>query len=382
MFGRRRPVENRIVSRRMREFFGGLSAADRDDPVAMAEAYGRHLFAPLRQTMLDEKKLSRSHFYIGITAQEDRAGFERLTRRATLISDTLLLTHNWAGAYHELGIRYVLDLHPPKPQPRPLFGDWKDAAVTNYLEGQDRAKERERNNHTLAYGMHCPDLDGLGRWILDAEPLLAAGLTWYLPSYSLSEYRLVNGTRRNQPNQPTQQLKAVDVVVRNGRAIDGTGERPLKNQMVREILRADLPFIDGVTLRDFSKITIGEFGAYEAFRDFMRLSLLSVDSALDEVQSERALVRIGLEIADGLRSVRADMDRARRKRAVAISGAALGSVSAVLVAVYGPALAAAVAAIGAGGGVWGVISAMAENTTKPLRDNKWYYVWALSRKAS
>ncbi len=30
--------------------------------------------------------------------------------------------------------------------------------------------------------------DGPGQWILDAEPLLKAGLVWYLPSYSISPY--------------------------------------------------------------------------------------------------------------------------------------------------------------------------------------------------
>jgi hypothetical protein len=381
MFRRRRPVENRIVSRRMGEFFTKLSADDRRDPVAVAEAYGRHLFAPTRHTLLDEKKLSTSRFSIGITAKEDRTGFERLTRRATLISDTLLLTHNWAGAYHELGVRYILDLHPPKPQPRPLFGDWKDAVGAHYAESTARAEERRRNNRTQTYGMHCPDVEGLGRWILDAEPLLTAGLAWYLPSYSLSEYKLVDGRRQNKPSRPTEQLKAADVVVRNGRVVDGTGELPLKSHLVREVLRADIPFIDGVTLRDFGRITVDEFGSYTAFRDFMRLRLLTIDSALDDVRSERALATIGIEIADGFRSVRADLEGARHKRAVAATGAVLGSVSAVLVAVYGPALAAAVAAVGAGGGLWGVISAMADNSLRQVQENKWYYVWALSRKA-
>jgi hypothetical protein len=369
------------VARRMGDFFARLSPADRRDPVTVAEAYGRHLFAPLSHTMRDAKKLSTSRFHIGITADEGRAGFERLTRRATLISDTLLLTHNWDGPYHELGTRYILDAGPRKRGPRPPFGTWQDAVAASLLDSLDAAEERKQNNITQTYGMNCPDLDGLGRWILDAEPLLTAGLTWYLPSYSLSEYRLVGGHRRDKPHQPTEQLKAVDVIVRNGRAVDGTGELPLKSHLVREVLRADIPFVDGVGLRDFGKITVGEFEAYTAFRDFMRRSLLSVDGALDDVQSERALVRIGIDIADGLRSVRADMERVRRKRAVAVTGAVLGSVSTVLVAVYGPALATAIAALGASGGVWAAISAMAENSTGPLRENKWYYVWALSRKA-
>jgi hypothetical protein len=61
----------------------------------------------------------------------------------------------------------------------------------------------------------------------------------------------------------------------------------------------------------------------------------------------------------------------------------IGSVGAILVAVYGPALEAAIAAIGVGGvGVWGIIRAATENSTRPLREDKWYYVWALAKKSN
>lgn len=76
------------------------------------------------------------------------------------------------------------------------------------------------------------------------------------------------------------------------------------------------------------------------------------------------------------------METAQRKRAVAVTGPVIGSVGAILVAVYGPALAAAVETIGATGGVWGVIHAVTENSTRALREDKWYYVWALAKKSN
>lgn len=73
------------------------------------------------------------------------------------------------------------------------------------------------------------------------------------------------------------------------------------------------------------------------------------------------------------------MQNARRKRAVAVTGAVVG---AVLVAVYGPALVAAVTAVGAGtGGVWGIIHAFGDNSLRALREDKWYYVWVLDRNS-
>jgi hypothetical protein len=132
-----------------------------------------------------------------------------------------------------------------------------------------------------------------------------------------------------------------------------------------------------VGLRDFARITVEEFGAYAAFRDFLRLRLLDLDEALDDVQSEIEMIKIGLEINDQVRAMASEMDKVRRKRAVATTGAVVGMTGTILIAVYGQALAAAVAAVGATGGIWGLVNATAENSRKPLRENKWYYVWAL-----
>lgn len=148
------------------------------------------------------------------------------------------------------------------------------------------------------------------------------------------------------------------------------------------MLEVDLPFVDGISLQDFSKITIGEFASYSAFRDFLRQTFPDMDTALNAVQSERELLKLSLQIKDHVRSVRSKMEKARRKRAVSVTGAVIRSVGALLLAVYGPALATAVATIGASGGVWGIIHAASENSTHALRQDKWYYVWALAKKSN
>lgn len=235
-----------------------------------------------------------------------------------------------------------------------------------------------RNSENTAFGMHCPDLRALGTWILDAEPLLTAGLTWYLPSYSLNEYSMVEGIRHESPEQVVETKKALDFLIRDGRAVDASGADPIKSKLVRPVLHTELPFLQGVGLRDFSRITVEEFGSFVAFRDFLRLTLLGLDDALNDVQSEREMLKIGLKINDEMRAMRAEMVKAQRKRALSASGAVLGAAGTVLLAVYGPALATAIAALGASGGVWGFISAMSEGNTTVLRENKWYYVWALA----
>jgi hypothetical protein len=360
MFRRKQEVvQNDIVARRMRKFFRTLKDEHRSEPKAVAELYGNLLWNSARDRLVDEKRLSRSRFYVGLSTGSSSDDFNELTKRATLISDTLLLSHDWAGEYHRLGER------EKQTKLAPSVGSvgW-------------HVPDRKTN-----YGMHCPNLGGLGRWILDAEPLLKAGLVWYLPSYSISRYEIQPGGTLT-PISKLEQVEAIDYLIRDGRAVDASGAEPLKSQLVRPVLRIDLPFIEGVNLQDFSKITIEEFASYSAFRDFLRQSFLDMDMALNAVQSDRELLKLGLQIKDHVRSVHSEMETARRKRAVSVTGAMIGSVGAILVAVYGPALEAAIAAIGARGGVWGIIHATTENNTRALREDKWYYVWALAEKSN
>lgn len=343
-------TQNKLVARHMRRFFQQLPS-DLDDPKAVATQYGRYLWDPGAHTLVDEKKLSRSRFYVGLSVEE--TGLTEFTKRATLISDTLLLSHRRQSPFHELG-HYATYAIP---------FDMASAAMSSTVT----------DPFSLRYGMNCPDLDALGRWILESEPLLRAGLAWYLPNYAT--------VPRGQPETP-QPVEAVDYLIRDGRVVDASGAEPVKGRLVRPICRMDLPFLDGVGLADFSRITVEELASYAAFRDFLRLRFLDIDDALNDTQMDRELVKIGLDIKDQVRSVRSEMKRAKARRAVAATGAVVASVSATLVAVYGPALQWVVGvAGGATPGLWGLLQAGGENSTRPLREDKWYYVWALSKRS-
>lgn len=92
-------------------------------------------------------------------------------------------------------------------------------------------------------------------------------------------------------------------------------------------------------------------------------------------------MKIGMEIAEGIRGVDAELKRIKSRRAVSATGAAIGSVVASLVAVYGPALGTAASILGAGGGLWGMINSIAEgrNYRSVQEGTPWYFVWVLSR---
>ncbi|QNP75372.1 hypothetical protein IAG44_42210 [Streptomyces roseirectus] len=371
MFSRKgRPVQNKVVARRMQEFFGTLPDAHRADPQTVARRYASALWRaenPLtvrRPGLVDGKRLSRSRFYVGLSVGGG-ADLESVTKRVALVSDTLLLSHESSHRFHEIGRHGASSLSRSARVP-----------VHNL-------------SYHLWYGIHCPDLDALGKWVLDAEPLLRAGLAWYLPRFTTVDYDGAdgppadsltrNGVRWWSLRDSERHDQVIDYLVRDGRAVDASGAEPLKSQFVRPVLRIDLPFLDGCSLRDFSEITVHEFDAYARFRDFLRQRFLDLDAALDDTQSDRELTKLGLEIKDQIWSARTEMETLRRKRAVSVTGAAVGSVGAVLVAVYGPALQAAIAALGAGGGLWGLVHAATENSSRPLRQDKWFYVWALQR---
>ncbi|MCP9944679.1 hypothetical protein LUX12_07635 [Streptomyces somaliensis] len=367
MFVRKKVVQNEVVAASMRRTFRKLKQYQRAGAMeAVVTEYARSLWLNHTISLNPVKRLftSASPFHVSIATAD--ASLDWLTKRVTLISDTLLLSHNGAGKYHKLGFECEEDRWgPPELYSLPMH---------------------EIKQGFKQYGFLCPDLYSLGKWLVEAEQLLKSGLAWYMPSYVV-----IKGDTHSEVREAPERdhlykynryhRSNLDFLVNSRKAVDVSPVQPLKSQLVRPILEIELPFIEGVSLQDFSNITVDEFVSYSAFRDFLRMSFLQMDDSLNAVQSERELLKLGLDIKDQVRAARNQMLQARKKRAVGVTGAAIGSVGAVLVAAYGPALQTAIATLGASGGVWGIIHAMAENSMRPLREDKWYYVWVLAEKS-
>ncbi|WP_369260058.1 hypothetical protein [Streptomyces sp. R35] len=365
MFRGRKIVQNKHVARQMRRFFSGLTVEDRMESGNVARMYGKHMWSGPRQTLTDEKRLLRSRYYVGLGVES--AEFDDATKRSVLISDTLLLSHGKRERYVDLGSYRNEGGYPA--------GSFSDGGSPDYINvPQDPSPFFQSR-----YGFHCPDTVNLGDWLLASEPLLKAGLAWYLPNYSTTLHVTELSGERGAP--VTRHVAAVDYLLRDGRAIDMSGAEPVTGDHIREVLRIELPFLSGVSLRDFSKITTEEFRSYSAFKDFLRMQLLEIDESLNDVQSQKALRRIGLQIAEEVRSVESQMRKARKRRAVSVMGGALASATAALVAVYGPTFEKAIEILGVSGGVWTIITGIAESDTRTIREDKWYYVWALSRES-
>jgi hypothetical protein len=355
----------------MRKIFRGLGRSDRQDPVIVAKHYGRKLLDMRRRSIVDEERLSRSCFNVCLAI--DSGEFESVTKRASLISDTLLLSHGSTAPYQELDgdVFPVAGLPPQTLLGDPKFGPEMEEWL--HMEG---------NNTTTFYGFHCPDLSALGMWLLQVEPLLKAGICWYLPSYSTKIVRQTEGAY--QPMEQGGSVAAVDYIIRSGRLIDPSNSNPVKDRLIRPVLQIDLPFIEGVTLKDFSKITVDEFDSYKGFRNFLRGNFLSMDQALNGEQTQIELTKLRLEIEDQVRAMRAEFCATRRKRTWAATGAVAASTAALLVAVNGSVIEHVLTTLGltTAGTFWGAITARVENSSRALKSGKWYYVWILSKKSS
>ncbi|MEU3855604.1 hypothetical protein [Streptomyces sp. NPDC029554] len=382
MLGRSARAGNALIARHMSAFFECLPREDRESPERVAQAYGEHLFHRRRRELIEQKRLARSPFHVGIGVES--ADFTDLTKRAILVSDTLLLSHNGLGPPRE--VCALSDRRTERPLGARIAGTAHGEAGYS-TQGTMLMRERD------VLSMRCPDLAELGTWLSQVEPLLRAGLAWYLPSYIVTRrasHSVLGGPRNydhyQEPDQLAEVPSALDFLVQTGRAVSENADHPphaLKTAVVRPVLTMDLPFLEGTEMADFSKITVDEFASYKAFQSFLRRELLSLDTALNAVESERETIKIAHQIEDEVRGIHSQMSAVRRKRAVAVTGAVVGTIGASLVAVYGPAFQAAAAGLGAAGagGIWGIIQSAADNSPRTLRDTPWYYIWILNRKS-
>jgi hypothetical protein len=306
MFRHEQVVQNESIARHMKRFFGTLPSERQRDPETVARSYGEFLWYSVDQRLVLQEKLPGSCLYVSLPMRDSGYGFADLTKRAVLISDTLLLSHHKTGNYHDITESYNPDL--PRPAPLPMSTGQVVVSRIGFKEIWREQEEMlrkqagwDRDHLAETCVMDCPSLGELGRWILDAESLLAAGLVWYLPNYAIATYGITDGVRTPFDKGTVRPVTVVDYLARDGRAVDASGAEPAKSQLVRTVLRTNLPFVEGVNLRDFGRITVGEFASYSAFRGFLRQSFLGMDAAVNAVQSDRELLKLRLQIEDQVR---------------------------------------------------------------------------------
>ncbi|MGW1812737.1 hypothetical protein ACWCQM_04015 [Streptomyces sp. NPDC002125] len=311
-----------------------------------------------------EKQFRRKRCDVGLT--DASSAFGRLTKHATLISKSFLLSHGTETPYRHLGKREDSIVH------------------TNH----DTLQAEGSDNYTVHYGIHCPNPATLGMWIIKAEQLIEEGLCWYLPRYSIrrestSSHKWQSDTSTQGERKPMSQVSAADYLVRGGQLIDPSESRPSESPLVRPVLQIDLPVVEGVSLREFSRITVDEFDAHKRFHGFLSTHSLGLSEALNAERSQIELARLRQEIEDQVSSVRAEFVAAARRRPLGIVGVKVASTSARLVAVDASVMKRVLTTAGltTAEAFWAAVDDIVENHPRATPNGDWRYVWILSRKS-
>jgi hypothetical protein len=244
-------------------------------------------------------------FDLSISSKD--ADITNITKKASLISDQLILTHASDFPAQKVDI-------PPQPP---------------------------YSNETRELSVRAPGLDILGEYISEVFPLLKRSGLIYAPNF------IQTGMRReidesdssaagiSQVFEYSKDAKLIDYLLVEGRrVIEGGG---VKNEasirLIKPLLILDLPYVEGTSLTDFCKIYTEESDSLISLQDCLRWRLLDLDSCSPD--STISLARLESDIRGGIRGVEAELKRLARRSAVEQAGAGLATVTAVLLA-FGP----------------------------------------------
>jgi hypothetical protein len=148
-------------------------------------------------------------------------------------------------------------------------------------------------------------------------------------------------------------------------------------------MHLDLPFIEGTSMHDFTQIVTDGEDSQAATRDFLRRRLLDLLECQAERDLELNAAKLSVEVSEGIREVKADLRKVARQRAVQAAGGILATTAATLVALEGGVFREILPIIGATGGAWGFMAAMAQGQQEKghVKGRPFYLFWLLERNA-
>ena len=350
---------NNQYSESMRTFFDGLDSSTERDPEKLALAFANHFWSKSGwENRHSGQKVTVPHDSINnvsILARETALSF--LTKRTSLVADTTLLTH-YGEKKH---VFYEYEDSPPGP------------AGTGF---DDR-------NDTISY-LRCPNLRELGEWLKNCKPLLLQGDVFYFPDILV--HRVKEGRYTGEDEWDSEETigPLCNLIVENKKLVDTATTNIVKSNLIQPILDLDLPYIENVDLGTFCKITSDEKESFLRFRDFLRLKFLDLKQNEGSESFDANLLKIGIELREGVRSLGSDFDRLKRKSAFQVTNAVIASTTATLVALNSAALGFLPQVLGTSGGLVGITIALEQylSEKQKLGDSSFYYLWLFSKQVS
>jgi hypothetical protein len=346
-------------SESMRTFFRSIDSSKEPDPEKLALAFANHFWSKSnwqhrhsgQKVILPQDSISN----VSILARETPLSF--LTKRAPLVADTTILTHYGEEAH----VFYEYIDSPPGPEGLGL---------------DDR-------NDTMSY-IRCPNLRELGEWLKKCKPLLLQGDIFYFPDILVHRVKEGRYTGEDEWDEEESIGPLCNLIIENKKLVDTTSTNIVKSNLIQPLLQLDLPYIENVDLETFSKITSDEKEAFHRFRDFLRLKFLDLKHNEGSESFDANLVKIGIELRDGVRCLSSDFDVIKRKSAFQVTNAIIAATTATLVALNSAAFGVLPQALGTSGGLIGIAIALEQYLSEKhkLRDASCYYLWLFSRRES
>jgi hypothetical protein len=338
-----------------------FGAADLDQSrnrlaVSVGERYAKGFLERGIDSILLNSADGRRRFDITIASND--TDLRELTKRGSLIADRLVLCHASVGDSYPVSEKHT----PPQRD-----GLWiSDDVVKRY----------------------GPAADVLGSYILDSSPLMEAGRIIYSPNY----HRIETGTTAHYDFGDAglivtgsvtagSESRLVDLLVAGRRVIEKAPGSEVKAGLLEPLLVLDLPCIEGTSFHDFCRISVEESDNLVSLQNYLRQRLLQIN--MESPQASFALAQLEAELSDGIRAVRAEMQRLMRKRAIQQAGAALATTSAILLNIAGKEWATALSILGASGGLWSGVTATEAYMTDKSRviERPYYFLWLISKAA-
>lgn len=318
-------------------FFNNIDNAIYNNPIKLAQEYLYFLITNYKETMLDNSNA------IFITLDDNNLA--DITKRCFLISDGLSLSCKSSKSIR-IGVNY--------------------SNSTKYATG---------------YYTFNNNLFKLGTWIQKSRSLLISGKLAYFPNTYKYQYPITEiGDFFVQPQNVTtitNFTSITDVIIKN-RKITSISNNPT-NKYIKPTLLLNMPIIETIDLEDFCNITLNSLEPIAFFQDYLRHSLLSIDS-----NSQKELERLSLELNLQLKDISRRYQRIISQYHMTTAIGCIGIITAMLF-IISPNISELVKTAVGAGSTYGLIPFLKtlQNCTiekMELSNSPCYFLWILQQQ--
>lgn len=243
------------------------------------------------------------------------------------------------------------------------------------------------NENIDAYYVDCPNLEGLGKWLVDCSQLIITGQIRYYPRIKVSSSTEISGVGIKEEfeiyDEDEYFPEKLDAIIRNRKLVSVETKNVIKSKFIRTIISVELPVIENIPLKQFSILAADEKLSLDILRDFLRVKFLELEENEGSESFDANIMKLGLDIKNGIRLIKSDFKNLSSKTAFQATGATIASSMATLIAINSAAFESWGKIVGASGGLFVFFKALEANleARRKLKNSPYYYFWLLNKKA-